>query len=63
MKSALFFDLLRFSLAKKTAQERLRYVVRSLVFYILLARAISAGERGCESISSSQTGDDIYPLF
>lgn len=63
MKSALFFDLLRFALAKKTARERLRYVVRGLVFYIFLAQAISAGEKGHESASSSQAGDDIYPLF
>lgn len=63
MNSPLFFELLRFVLAKKTARERLRYAVLSLVFYTFLVRAISAGEKGGESVSGSQTGDDIYPLF
>lgn len=63
MTSVLFFNLFRFALAKKSARERLQYVVLGLVFYIFLAQDISAGEKGSESTSSSQAGDDIYPLF
>lgn len=63
MKSALFIELMRFASAKKTARERLRYVVLSLIFYPFLARTISAGAKHGDAASNSQVGDDIYPLF
>ena len=63
MKKELFIDLLRFALSQVTTWERLRYIVLSLVFFPLLARAMSADTKRGFSITSSEAGDDIYPLF
>lgn len=63
MKSDLFVDLMRFAMAKKSIRERLRYVVLGLIFYSFLARTMVTGTKGGDSASSSQAGDDIYPLF
>jgi len=63
MKKDLFLDLIRFALAQNTARERLRYVALSLIFYPLLARAMSTETKHADSASGSEAGDDIYPLF
>ena len=63
MKRALFFELMRFALSKDTVRERLRYMILGLVFYNFLAAATSVGSEGNDSASSSQAGDDMYPLF
>ena len=63
MKKELFIDQLRFALSQVTTWERLRYIVLSLVFFPLLARAMSADTMRGHSTTSSEAGDDIYPLF
>jgi len=63
IKGSLFIDLMRFALAKKTTQEQLRYIVLGLIFFTFLARVMSTGAKSGDSVSSSQAGDDIYPLF
>ena len=63
MKKDLFLDLMRFALTQTTARERVRYVVLSLVFFPLLARAMSAETKRGDFAPSSEAGDDIYPLF
>lgn len=63
MRNTLIIELIRFAWAKKSARERLRYSVLSLVFYPFLAKARSADTKDREANSTSQVGDDIYPLF
>lgn len=63
MKKELFFDLIRFALAQPTTWERLRYVALSLIFYPLLARAMSPETKHGDAASGSEAGEDIYPLF
>ena len=54
---------MRFAISQVTTWERLRYIVLSLVFFPLLARAMSADTMRGHSTTSSEAGDDIYPLF
>ncbi|MFZ3018220.1 MAG: hypothetical protein WA056_07185 [Gallionella sp.] len=63
MKKVLFWELLQFAFEKKTARERLRYIMLSILFYPFLVREISIGAKSNDSAASSQAGDDIYPLF
>ena len=63
MKNVLLLELMRFALDKTPAKERLRYLLLAILFYPLLVRENTVGEKNIESAASSQAGDDIYPLF
>lgn len=63
MRRELFTNLMRFAISQVTTWERLRYMVLSLVFFPLLARAMSADTIRGDPTTSSEAGDDIYPLF
>jgi len=63
MKNVLILELMRFALEKTSAKERFRNLLLAIIFYPLLVRETTVGEKNNESATSSQAGDDIYPLF
>lgn len=62
MKSQLFVDLIRFSATKKNNSERCKYIFFSVIFYLFLRKDFTV-EKHISSETTSQAGDDIYPLF
>lgn len=63
MPTLRFSEIMLFARARHDAVERLKYVLLSLIFYPFLRWDISTANRGGNSSSVSQAGDDIYPLF
>lgn len=63
MKDSLISNLLQFSIAKKTIGEQAKYIGLSLFFYFFLLNDNAIRTKSNDANSSSQAGDDIYPLF
>jgi hypothetical protein len=63
MRTSLLSRLIQLSLSKKNLTERLKYFLLSTIFYYFLRQDNVMRKKNADTASSSQAGDDIYPLF
>ena len=50
-------------MSKKPFAERAKYILFSGAFYFFLLKESAGRLKNADASSSSQAGDDIYPLF
>jgi len=59
-----FDDIIRFASAQKSLPKQVSYFIRGLIFGpFILKMSRKTVEEGESVASTSQVGDDIYPLF
>ena len=63
MSSRLIILLLQLAFSKKTIFLRVKYLIHGIFFYSFLIKDNSFSSLDSDVNSSSEAGDDIYPLF
>lgn len=62
MKILLILDIIRFSLSQNGIRQQLVYLIKGITFFFFLNKK-SNRLNGDEVSTTSQAGDDIYPIF
>jgi hypothetical protein len=64
LKNKLFYDLIRFSYSRNSSVEKIKYLFLGCIFYPFLVQFLSSSAtKESDASTSSQAGEDIYPLF